>query len=188
MHQAAFPKLETSRLRLVELDHRHAPDLLAIHMDVHHMRHWGANPFVDLSSTHDFISACRAGWKLQIPVMRWALERQTTGEFLGTCGLFNWDQRWQKCSVGYELNPSVQRQGLMRDALKKILTYGFKRGQLHRVEALIHPDNQASLGLAAQLGFQLEGRLRQVAFWKESRYDMLLLGLLHPAAQVEPLR
>lgn len=188
MQQVAFPKLETSRLRLVELDHRHAPDLLAIHRDVHHMRHWGANPFVDLSATHDFISACRAGWKLQIPVMRWALEHQTTGEFLGTCGLFNWDQRWQKCSVGYELNPSAQRQGLMREALKKILTYGFERGQLHRVEALIHPDNQASLGLAAQLGFQVEGRLREVAFWNESRHDMLQLGLLQPVERVEPLR
>ena len=184
MQQAAFPKLETSRLRLLELDHRHAPDLLAIHLDAHHMRHWGANPFIDLSSTHDFISACRAGWKLQVPVMRWALEHQTTGEFLGTCGLFNWDQRWQKCSVGYELNPSAQRQGLMREALKKILTYGFERGQLHRVEALIHPDNHASLGLAAQLGFQLEGRLRQVAFWNESRHDMLQLGLLHPEWQL----
>ncbi|MGC1175556.1 GNAT family N-acetyltransferase [Polaromonas sp.] len=183
MQQPEFPELETPRLRLIELDHQHAPALLAIHQDAHHMRHWGAKPFANVSAAHEFISACRAGWKLQVPVMRWALQHRATGEFLGTCGLFNWDQRWQKCFLGYELNPNAQRQGLMREALKKILTWGFERGQLHRVEALIHPDNQASLGLAAQLGFQVEGRLREVAFWNETRHDMLQLGLLQPEWQ-----
>ena len=183
MQQPEFPELETPRLRLIELDHQYAPALLAIHQDAHHMRHWGANPFATMSAAHEFISACRAGWKLQVPVLRWALQHRADGEILGTCGLFNWDQRWQKCFLGYELNPSAQRQGLMREALKKILTWGFARGQLHRVEALIHPDNQASLGLAAQLGFKVEGRLREVAFWNESRHDMLQLGLLQPEWQ-----
>ncbi len=49
-----------------------------------------------------------------------------------------------------------------------------------RLEALVHPDNQASLGLAAQLGFQVEGRLRELAFWSEARHDMLQPGLLQP--------
>ena len=183
MQKPEFPKLETPRLRLIELDHQHASALLEIHQDARHMRHWGANPFGNLSAAHEFISACRAGWKMQVPVMRWALERRADGEILGTCGLFNWEQRWQKCFLGYEINPGAQRQGLMGEALKKILTWGFERGQLHRVEALIHPDNQASLGLAAQLGFQVEGRLREVAFWNESRHDMLQLGLLQPEWQ-----
>jgi [ribosomal protein S5]-alanine N-acetyltransferase len=175
-----FPTLETPRLRLRELRHADVAAVLAIHADARHMQHWGNTLFVDPVGAHDFIAQCRAGWKLQVPVMRWAIERLSDGAVLGTCGLFNWDQRWQKCTVGYELNVRDARQGFMREALRAVLAYGFSRGQLHHVEALIHPDNTASLGLAAQLGFQVEGRLREVAFWDDKRHDMIQLGLLQP--------
>ena len=180
MQTPQFPTLETPRLRLRELRHADVADVLAIHADARHMQHWGNTLFVDPAGAHDFIAQCRAGWKLQVPVVRWAIERQSDGAVLGTCGLFNWDQRWQRCTVGYELNASEVRQGYMREALRAVLPWGFGRGQLHHVEALIHPDNAASLALAAGLGFRVQGRLREYAYWDDTRHDMIHLGLLRP--------
>ena len=178
MLKPEFPTLDTPRLRLRELSHDDASAIAGIHADASHMRHWGADLIGDSESAHDFVALCRAHWKLTVPAVRWGLERRSDGVLLGTCGLFNWDQRWQKCTLGYELSAAVQRQGFMREAVRAVLAWGFARGQLQRVDALIHPDNAASLGLAAQLGFQIEGRLREVAFWNDSRHDMLQLGLL----------
>ena len=175
-----FPTLETPRLRLRELRHADVADVLAIHADARHMQHWGNTLFVDPAGAHYFIAQCRGGWKLQVPVMRWAIERLSDGAVLGTCGLFNWDQRWQRCTVGYELNASEARQGYMREALRAVLAYGFSRGLLHHVEALIHPDNAASLALAVGLGFRVQGRLRVYAYWDDTRHDQIQLGLLQP--------
>jgi len=46
------------------------------------------------------------------------------------------------------------------------------------VQALVHPQNQASLQLLERLGFQPEGRLREAGYWAGRHHDLLQLSLL----------
>ena len=66
----------------------------------------------------------------------------------------------------------------MHEALQAVIPWGLATMQLNRIEALVHEDNAASLGLLAKLGFVQEGRLRQVGFWNGRHHDMLQLSLL----------
>lgn len=173
-----FPTLDTARLHLREITPDDAPALLAIHGDAQHMRWFGADTLTDLPGAQALVELF-ASWRRQPnPGTRWALTRHGASELIGTCGLFGWNRGWGKCTLGYELAPTCTRQGYMHEALVAVLDWGFREMALHRVEAMVHPDNAASLALLARLGFVQEGRLREVARWNGEHHDMLQLGLL----------
>ena len=170
--------METERLLLRELRHSDAPTLLEIHGNPQVMLWMGTNALKDLEDAHHKVSRFLAGRDAIVPSIRWGLERKSDGQLLGTCGVFNWAKEWKKCMLGYELGMNAQGQGYMYESLNAILPWVFDHFKLHRIEALIHPDNLASFKLAHKLGFKIEGTLREVAFWNNAHHDMVQLGLL----------
>ena len=178
MTNSAFPVLETERLTLRELRHGDAPALLEIRGNAQVMQWMGTNALGDLEAAHHTVSQFLSGRVAMVPSTRWGLERKSDGQLLGTCGVFSWTKEWKKCVLGYELAVDAQRCGFMHEALKAILPWAFEHLELHRIEALIHPNNFASLKLADRMGFQIEGTLREVAFWNNTHHDMVQLGLL----------
>jgi ribosomal-protein-alanine N-acetyltransferase len=176
--QSAFPVLEAERLLLRELRHGDAPTLLEIHGDAQVMRWMGNEALTDLDAAHHTVSRFLAGRVAIVPSFRWGLERKSDRQLLGTGGVFNWAKEWKKSTLGYELGIAAQGHGYMHEALNSILPWVFENLELHRLEALIHPDNLAAFKLAQKLGFQIEGTLREVTFWNDAHHDMVQLGLL----------
>lgn len=178
-----FPILSTERLRLRELTPADAPALFAIHGDAEAMRWFGTDPLKSLAEAEHLVEVF-AGWRRQPnPGTRWGLERRADGALLGSCGLFNWNRVWRRCTLGYELARAAQGQGLMREALRAVLAWGFLAEAdggmgLNRIEAMIHPHNKPSLRLAEGLGFRREGLLREVAFWGGRHEDLEMHALL----------
>jgi [ribosomal protein S5]-alanine N-acetyltransferase len=64
---------------------------------------------------------------------------------------------FQSAYLGYYANQRHAGQGLMREAMEQVLEHAFGPLALHRLEANIQPDNQASIALARGAGFRLEG-------------------------------
>ena len=173
-----FPLLTTTRLTLRQLRYSDADAMLTVRGDAHAMRLMGRDTLQNLEEANQQIAHFLAETKGPIPAYRWALERNEDNAFLGTCGIFGWVKQWRKATIGYELGRFAWGNGYMHEATSSILTWAFEAMALHRMDALIHPDNHASLALAKRLGFKLEGRLRETAFWNETHHDMLQLGLL----------
>jgi [ribosomal protein S5]-alanine N-acetyltransferase len=65
--------------------------------------------------------------------------------------------RFQSASVSYAAFAAAAGRGYMSEGLALVLRYAFCELRLHRLEANIQPANQASLRLAARLGFRKEG-------------------------------
>ncbi|MDN3920703.1 GNAT family N-acetyltransferase [Roseateles violae] len=178
--EASFPLLTSARLRLRELTPADAPALFAIHGDAEAMRWFGSDPLQSVAEAEKLVETF-AGWRcLPNPGTRWGLERIADGALVGSCGLFAWNRAWRRCTLGYELARAAQGQGLMTEALLTVLAWGFSADGmgLNRVEAMIHPKNQASLRLAEGLGFRREGLLREVAFWGGRHEDLEMHALL----------
>lgn len=173
-----FPTLRTARLHLRQIVDADAARLFELHGDPVLMRWFGSDP---LARPEDALALVRAfaSWRaLPNPGTRWGIERRDRPGLVGSVGLFSWNRQWRKCSVGYELAADAQGQGLMREALQAVIDWGLAQMGLNRIEAQVHPDNAASLGLLARLGFQVEGLQREVAFWGDRHHDMVLLSLL----------
>jgi [ribosomal protein S5]-alanine N-acetyltransferase len=93
-------------------------------------------------------------------------------ELIGACGYYNLQATHRKAELGYWLLPNYWRRGLMQEALEKIIPYGFQELNLHRIEAYVEVDNQASGQLLRRLNFQHEGTLQETEI-KNGRFISL---------------
>lgn len=70
-------------------------------------------------------------------------------------------------------------QGYMQEALSAAIKFGFTQMKLHRIEALVHPENARSLHLLHKLGFKQEGILRDYFYLDGKFYGHMVLSLLN---------
>ena len=59
-----------------------------------------------------------------------------------------------------------------------MLAFGFETLGLRRIEAMVTAGNERSVRLLDKLGFALEGRLRDHAYWKGRFWDQLIYARL----------
>ncbi|KHK55328.1 phosphinothricin acetyltransferase [Ralstonia sp. A12] len=64
---------------------------------------------------------------------------------------------FQSAYLGYYGMSNFSRKGSMTEALRAAVLYAFNDLGLHRLEANIQPENEASIGLVRRVGFQKEG-------------------------------
>lgn len=65
--------------------------------------------------------------------------------------------RFRSGYLGYYVFAGFERQGLMHAGLKAVIRDAFQSLKLHRLEANIQPDNEASIALVKSCGFSREG-------------------------------
>ena len=172
----SFPILKTPRLLLREIDATDAPALLDLYADRAYMQWYGIAPCSDLADAENRIKKLSEMRRASNPATPWAIER--AGEFIGTCGLFAWNQSWHKCSIGYELLQKAQGHGYINEAIKAVLPWGFREMEVNRIEAQVHPNNRRSIAVLRRVGFKEEGCLRQAAYWAAQYHDMLQFSVL----------
>ncbi|GJG85696.1 acetyltransferase [Gemmatimonadetes bacterium T265] len=84
--------------------------------------------------------------------------RRADGAVLGAANLNNVVWGGLRCaSLGYYAFAPSAGRGYVREGVARLLTHGFRRTGLHRVEAAVQPGNDRSRALLAALGFRHEG-------------------------------
>jgi ribosomal-protein-alanine N-acetyltransferase len=109
---------------------------------------------------------------------RWGIVLKSTQRLAGTAGFHRWEKDYRRAEVGYDLAYEFWGRGLMSEALRAVIAYGFERMELNRIDALVYPGNPASLRVLLKLGFQQEGLLRDYFYQDGKFYDHAILGLL----------
>ena len=106
------------------------------------------------------------------------IEKQSN-RVIGWCGYHTWYFTHSRAEIGYMLNADSDKgKGYMKEALKAIISYGFNVMNLHRIEALIGPENVPSLKLVSSFGFSKEGTLREHYFKNNKMEDSVIFSLL----------
>jgi ribosomal-protein-alanine N-acetyltransferase len=172
-----FPPLETERLMLRPLAAEHL-DFVFRHFsdpDVHRYL-VDEEPVSTRAQAQEIVDfyAEPAGKSYN----RWVLMLKSEQRPIGTCGYHQWNKSHRRAEIGYDLEKASWNQGLMREALQTVIDFGFEEMALNRIGAMVHPENEASLGLLARLGFQKEGLLRDYYYQGEKFYNHWLLSLL----------
>jgi [ribosomal protein S5]-alanine N-acetyltransferase len=104
---------------------------------------------------------------------------KTTREIIGNCGYHNWQAEHRRAEIGYDLaKDEFKRKGLMSEAMKAVIDYGFGSMKLIRIEACVSPNNEASLKLLQKFNFVKEGYLRQHYYKDGVMEDSLFFSLL----------
>ncbi len=173
-----FPQLETNRLILREMTYN---DL------EFYFRHFNNAKIVegscfpgpkDLEAAKEELERyCIKPFK-ENKGIRWGIIRKGDNELIGTCGYYDWHKTVRRAEIGYDLDPAYWGQGLMTEALRAVLQYGFEKMNLNRIQAIIDSRNTRSLNLVHRLGFKKEGVLRQNSYFDGQFRDDVCFSLL----------
>src|SRR5205823_4889241 len=104
----------------------------------------------------------------------WALLPRSSG---GAIGLVYYLGNVGAPGMGYILSPRFWGQGLMSEAVRGALAYGFERLGLDRVELWIDTRNIASQRLAERTGFKRRGAFRMKYPRETQSHEKLVYGL-----------
>ncbi len=98
---------------------------------------------------------------------------------IGWCGYHTWYVDHFRAELGYGItNLDFREKGLMREAMKEVIAYGFNEMNLNRIEAMVADYNTASLKTIKRLNFVQEGRMRQHYLDNGKLEDSLIFALL----------
>ena len=172
-----FPTLETPRLVLRELVPADAETLFRMQSNPEVVRYFGRPAHATLADTEKLLGIVFDAQR-DITGIRWGLSLRDGGALAGTCGFWRWNKQNRCSEIGYEMAPEFWGRGLMVEALGPILRFGFTQMELHRVEATIDPENQASRRVLEKIGFKRDALMRENWFYDGKFTDSAIYGLL----------
>jgi ribosomal-protein-alanine N-acetyltransferase len=152
----AIPEIVTDRLILRRLRLGDAVDMYAYAQD-----EAVARP--GLWEPYDSLEACSIDVARLVEndsLMWWALEYRNDARVIGRVQLSDWSRRHSHAELSYALRREYWGQGLMTEAVVKAVEYGWEELRLHRLSAVVRPDNLASVRILENLGMKHEGRMR----------------------------
>ncbi len=162
----AVPVLETSRLILRPFDYSDIPEYLSFFPAEGVQRYLGGvlipKDTADAKRWIDNLNGRCLKAKL---VFTWCIQLKGDERAIGRCDLGGFVKK-SMAELSYYLAESWWHQGIMQEALAAVLSFGFNELELHRIQAVVMPNNQASLALLAKLGFTKEGLLREYDYGK----------------------
>ncbi|MBC9929791.1 GNAT family N-acetyltransferase [Chitinophaga qingshengii] len=123
------------------------------------------------------------GWAKQVTAPRRedytaAIIHQQDNTFLGIISLDLGPEKYRKGEVWYKLLPSCWGKGFATEALKGIMSFGFRQLQLHRIESGCSIHNTGSWKVMEKAGMTREGVKRRVLPLEDGWHDAYVYGIL----------
>jgi len=85
----------------------------------------------------------------------WGITLKNNPAIVGTICLWNFSVDHKIAEIGYDLKPAFQRKGIMDEALKSVVNFGFSNLNLYKIEAFTHKENESSIRLLKKNRFQI---------------------------------
>ena len=169
--------LQTQRLTLRPISVEDATALYQARGDADVMRYWDWPEQQSVEQVRDILAA-------HIPehgdesMLWWVAALSPDGPAIGECDLSEIDRHNRRAEVGFLFTKAYWGQGYAREAMERVIAYGFGELGLERLWARFHDGNTASQRLLERLGFTYEGRLRAHVVRDGARRDCLVYGRL----------
>jgi [ribosomal protein S5]-alanine N-acetyltransferase len=169
-----FPAMGDSKVRLAPLVYEHAPMVTALHSDPDVIRwtYWLQHDQIDAITYIEGVERLRNDG---LGVTAAVIDRESN-QAVGTSSLHLVAEGVGE--IGINLLGSARRRRVASHTVVPLAQWGFDALGLHRVQALIRPDNHASINAFTRLGFQAEGTLRAYRPQRGQEGDRIIYSVL----------
>jgi ribosomal-protein-alanine N-acetyltransferase len=174
---SAFPILKTEHLILREMIPADAAAIFRIRGDYEVTKYNIGAAYEGLEQAEDLIAGMAQAYREEKEI-RWGITSKSDDTVIGMIGYNYWIRRDARGSVGYDLARAYWGQGIMTEALKAVIKFGFEHMGLNRIEADADARNPASARVLAKAGFHQEGLQREQFYEDSSFNDLVLFALL----------
>jgi ribosomal-protein-alanine N-acetyltransferase len=148
----SFPVLTTERLTLRQLSIDDQHNIFALRSDIEINKYLDREPSKTIEDAINFINKVNDNIKKNNSLY-WVITLTKTKTFVGTICLFDFSNETNSCEIGYELMIKFQGQGIMKEAIEKVIDYAFQTLQFQKIVALTHNRNQHSIKLLTKFNF-----------------------------------
>ncbi len=150
-----LPIFKTQRLYLRDINVYDAPDMFEYACSELVGPNAGWEPHKNVMETMSVINLFIDSKNRGEPGV-YAIVERTTNKMIGTIELYNYKPGF-KAELGYALHPHYWGQGIVVEAAKCLISWGFDDLHLKRIEVAAFVDNIQSQRVCEKLGFKKEG-------------------------------
>lgn len=150
------PELETSRLRLRGFRAEDFEKWFAFSRTPAYYRYFGNEP-MPAEEVWKLLLRSAGHWVI-MGFGFWAVEEKASGRFVGAVGFLRLKRALDPPlgdapEIGWVMDPAIHGRGYASEAVTAALAWGEKHFGPVRTVCIIHPENEASLRLAAKFGY-----------------------------------
>ena len=179
------PPLETARLLLRAARAADDAAMFDYGRDPEVARFTTWEPHASLTDAQQFLARVLDDYRIG-KIGYWAIEHQNDGKLIGAVGLTGTiisaesPPQFQdaRAELAYVLARPYWNQGLMTEAARAVVQFGFAQWNLNRIEARCLVENVASARVMEKLGMRFEGTLRQQIHIKGAFRDLKIYAVL----------
>ena len=102
----------------------------------------------------------------------WKIIDKATGDKIGVVAFYYYKAEHKKAEVGFWIFPQYWNKGIVTEALNAVINYCQKEKDIHRLEAFVETENDASCRVLEKAGFVYEGTMRDCEI-KDGRFISL---------------
>jgi ribosomal-protein-alanine N-acetyltransferase len=172
-----FPNLETNRLILRRLNPDDVNEILALRSDPEIMKFIPRPLIKTKEEILEFIAAMDTNINNN-SVINWAITTKKKDTLIGMIGFYRMKPENYRAEVGYILSAEFQGQGIITEALKRGIQFGFEEMGLNSIEAVIDPENFGSEKVLLKNNFVKEGHFKEHTFFEGKFLDSVFYSIL----------
>ncbi|MFV8379643.1 GNAT family N-acetyltransferase [Flavobacterium sp. LB3R33] len=173
-----FPNLETERLLLRRVDSNDIKEIFALRSNPETMKYI-PRPLVKTDEDALEHIAMIDSKIDSNEGINWAITLKDNSKLIGIIGHYRIKPEHYRAEIGYMLLPEYHGKGIVSEAVKEAIKYGFQVMKLHSLEAIIDPDNHASAKVLEKNGFVKEAHLKEYEFFEGRFLDTVIYSILN---------
>jgi ribosomal-protein-alanine N-acetyltransferase len=179
-----MPILETNRLLLRPMTVDDAGNVFAYASDPEVTRYLMWSPHKTIEDSLSFISSALDRYDCHQPAPC-AIVLKTAEKVIGTCDYISWHPNHGRAEIGYALSRQYWGQGLMTEAVRETIAYGFRVKGVNRIQAMCEIPNAGSARVMEKAGMTFEGILREYMIQHGAFRDMKMYSILKKEWQTQ---
>lgn len=173
-----FPNIETERLHLRRVIDTDVKEILELRSNAETMKFIPRPLLKTEEDALDHIANIDTKIETQEGI-NWAITLKGSQKLIGIIGHYRIRPEHYRAEVGYMLLPQFHGKGIIPEAIKEVVKFGFEQIKLHSIEAIIDPANLASEKVLLKNGFIKEAHLIENEFFEGRFLDTVIYSILN---------
>ena len=172
-----FHNLETERLLLRRVDKNDIKEVFALRSNPETMKYI-PRPLVKTDQDAlDHIAMIENKIETNEGI-NWAITLNDNPKLIGIIGHYRIKPEHYRAEIGYMILPEFNGKGIVTEAVREVVKYGFDIIKLHSIEAIIDPENLASAKVLEKNGFIKEAHLKENEFYEGRFLDSVIYSIV----------
>lgn len=172
-----FPALKTSRLKLRKITKKDVNEIFFLRSDARVLKYLDRDPAKSKMDSSNFIKSINDA-ENHGEGITWGIAIHDNPLLIGTIGFWRIQKEHYRAEIGYVLHPDWVGSGIISEAIRVVINFGFDKMMLHSIEANVNPQNIASIRLLEKHNFKREGYFKENFFYKGKFLDTSTYSLL----------